>query len=1221
MRLQKDDWVATLQQDLNDLSEVFSTSASITPVLLPGERRAVAILFLDLKGFTSMSEQLDHEVIHKITSSVMSRLSRLVEFHGGYVDKFEGDRIMALFGAEKAHENDCVRAVSCAMRMIDVVQEFGAMLRSRGFPIDARCGVSYGDVIVAPDPLGHVTATGDKVNIASRMEEMAEAGTVQVTEAVRDAAGGLFEWEDLGLVSVRGKKEPVHAYRPTGPGKAQIERWDRAKRLASVPFVGRKNELAELEKLLNRQSGTDIEYNRLGGAKHIFAGIQGVAGIGKSRLIHEFRKSLELRSEKALILKAGCASYAQPPLWLILSLIRDWLDIGTTDFPTEEVMRSRLEDLLCDRDVEGDTIREDSIASLALLLSSGGKGLPSSSSNAAADEARLQLLSSISDLVRVLSDSSRRLVVILDDIHWIDSASREAIEFLAASCNTRLPILFILMYRPEPDTGCEIIEGLPEEYTATNEIILEEIDPESSRELIRYLLGTEGSPAPVVSENIVEFLFESSGGNAFFIEELVLGLSENGLLEHDSTGEWILRASPESMIIPRSIKGLIRARTDQLPSEPRRLLQIASVLGEEFNQEVLFQVAEDTGLEENPDKPFRELLERGFFVPDDEKQNVVGFDHVLARDAVYETILRQNRRFLHSLCAKAIIDHEENDPNLAGSIARHLSDAGEIEKAIPWGKRAQDLAVERYDRDAVLFWSERLENWIRERLDSADDARLLIEVLMKRRTIEGLRLERQAEYATLEKIDNLITEWNLQDLQAGYIMVVGSVFRRADDLPEALEKFEQALDLFRQSGDRSGIARATSAIAMCKKQMGLTKQAAEEQAYAISLFRELGDTENIPRALFRLASTMYLLGRYDDGLEILEEALELAREAGIRIVEANALSMRGVLQLLLGQYEQALRSQQSALILSRETGDKAGELSSLNSMCNALYRMLRHGEAREFGLETLLASRELGERRTEANVLCTLGLVTWGQRKHEDAYEYFKQSLEAQERIDNKVGQAAVHWNLGLLSLNFVEFEAGAEHISRAIQLYREVGNRRRVASKLILFSIILTEMGRTDEAAACLEECETEFNDIADPVARLRISHAWGAHAYRTGELGKAEACYSRAIELAHEFDTKELIAQSLQKIGLIKLEQGKYEEAREYLQKGYETLEGKEYMVTYLASAEYLLMAGERDNAIHHAEKALERAEAAGNEKTVKRATEILKELGSHTTTNRQD
>ncbi len=1207
-----DDWVATLQQDLGVLSKAFSTKAGSTPALLPGERRTVAVLFTDLKGFTSISEKLDHEIVHSITSSVMSGLSRLVEFHGGYVDKFEGDRIMALFGAEKAHENDCVRAVSCAVSMIDMVHEFASVLRSRGLSIDARSGVSYGDVTVAPDPSGHMTATGDKVNIASRMEEMAQTGTVLVTGAVRDAAGGLFEWEDLGVVSVRGKKEPVHAFRPTGPGTAQIERWERAKRLASVPFVGRKKELSELEKLLKKQSGPAAAYNRRGGAKHIFIGVQGVAGIGKSRLIHEFRKYPELHSEEVLVLKAGCASYAQPPLWLILLLIRNWLDLGTTGFQTEEIIRSRLKDLLRSNDPEGGTIRENSIENLALLLSSEGKDIPSSSPDVSEDDARLQLLSSISDLVRVLSDSSKRLVLILDDIHWIDSASREVVEFLAANCNTRLPILFILMYRPEPRAGCEIIESLPEEYTTAYEITLEEIDPESSRVLIRHLLGAGSSHAPAVSEDIIEFLFESSGGNAFFIEELVLGLTENGLLEQDPSGEWILRASPESMVIPRSIKGLIRARTDQLPSEPRRLLQIASVLGEQFNPEVLFQVAEDTGLEKNPEKTFRELLDRGFFVHDDEKQNVVGFEHVLARDAVYETILRQNRRFLHSLCAQAIIEHEENAPNLAGSIARHLSDAGEIENAIPWGIRALDLAAGRYDREAVLFWSGKLESWIREGLDSADNAMLLIEVLMKRQKIEGLRLERQEQHATLGKIDNLIAEWNLSDLRAGYLMTVGSMHRRADDLPKALEKFERSLELFRRSEDRSGIARATSAIAICKKQLGFTRQAAEEQAYAVSLFRELEDTQNIPIALFRLASTMHLLGRYEDGLKFLEEALELAREAGIRTLEANILNQRGVLQLILKQNEQALHSQQSALNISREIGYKATELSSLNSMCNALYRMSRFDEAREFSLETLQASRELVERRTEANVLCTLGLIEWGMDRDHEAFDYFEKSLEAQGKLGNKEGQAAVLWNIGLLSYDLLCFEDGIEYSWNSIELYRELGNRRRVAVKLAIHSITLTEMGRLDEAAACLEEYDSNYSDIDDSNTLLRISFARGEIAFKNGELRKAEDYYIQSLQIAREMNSNVVVAQSLQNIGLIRLEQGKPQEAREYLQKGYEAIDGDEYLETFLAYAEYFLMTGGREDAILFARKAYARAEAAGNRKTMNRVDDILRELG---------
>jgi class 3 adenylate cyclase/tetratricopeptide (TPR) repeat protein len=1214
MSLQGIDWAATLQPNLDNLREIFSTSSSVTPVLIPGERRTVAVLFLDLEGFTAMSEQLDHETIHTITSTVMSRLSRMVEFHGGYVDKFEGDRIMALFGAEKAHENDCVRAVSCAMKMIGVVQEFSALLRNKGFTVDSRSGISYGDVTVAPDPSGHITAIGDIVNIASRIEETAETGTVQVTEAVRETAGEHFDWKDLGQLSVRGKKEQLHTFRPEGPGRKQLERWDRARKLSSVPFVGRSNELNELRQILHRQSEKTKGCNRRGGAKHIFIGIRGVAGIGKSRLIHEFRRSEELTSEVALVLKAGCASYAQPSLLLMLSLVRNWLFPGSSNLPTEDDVRSRLETMLAEMDTGNNPIRPDSIDNLALLLSSGDRSL-TFSSDISSDESRLRILSSISDLLRVLADSSDRLVVILDDVHWIDSASRECVDFLATSCDTRLPILFILIYRPEPAVGCHIISNLPEEYTASTEITLDEIDSESSRKLIRHLLRLDTESAP--AESVVEYLFESSGGNAFFIEELVLGLTENGLLHLNSSGEWKLTATPETMVIPQSIKGLIRARTDQLPSQPRRLLQVASVLGEEFNSEVLFQVSLDTGVETNPEKYFDELLARGFLHPDSENEVLVRFNHVLARDAVYETILKQNRRFLHSLCADVLSRRVENDPDLAGPITRHLADAGKIEEAIPWGVKAQDLAAARYDGDAVLLWSEKLEQWIMGSLDTRDDAMLLEGVLRKRQIVEGYRLDTDQQRETLNRISDLIEQWDLHDLRAEYLISMGSMLRRTSDFQEALEYFKEAMELFRQSGDRLGIARAASNYAKCESNLGLLKDSEKDQRFAVSIFRELGDTENIARSLFRLASTLLIMGRYDEGLGILDEAIPYTRESGNRSIESNIFGLRGIFLQEIGKYEDSLKSQETALAITREVGDKADELSALNSISNVLYRLGRHDEARKFALDCLKASREFRNRRAEANVLCALGLVELATNHDLEALDYFHQSLKVHEEIGRKFAQGALHWNLSLTYYNLLQFEEGLQHAREAIWLYKEVGNRHRTAAKLNLHALVLIEMGRTEEAIACIEEYERDYTDIDDPGIRIEASYARGYLALRREDLEEAENHFNAALEIARENNKAGGAAQPLQSIGMIRLMQGKIEEAEEYLRKGCEALDGSQYAGSFLPDAEYYLLTGNTEEALTCARKALARAKAAGNERVLTRSKEILEELGEDPTT----
>ncbi|MBN2609544.1 MAG: tetratricopeptide repeat protein, partial [Candidatus Fermentibacteraceae bacterium] len=674
---------------------------------------------------------------------------------------------------------------------------------------------------------------------------------------------------------------------------------------------------------------------------------------------------------------------------------------------------------------------------------------------------------------------------------------------------------------------------------------------------------------------------------------------------------WKLTASPESMVIPRSIKGLIRARTDQLPADPRRLLQVASVLGEEFNSEVLFQVAADTGLARDTPGCFEELLARGFLHTDRENRLLAGFHHVLARDAVYETILKQNRRYLHSLCARVLSRRFGEDPGLAGSITRHHADAGEIEMAIPWGVKAQDLALARYDIEAVLLWAEKLEDWIRRRLDDQEDARLLEGVLRKRQLAEGFRLDSRRQLETLNRMKDLIEQWDLKDLWAEYLTAMGTMCRRTSEFRQAQEHFEGALEIYRSCGDRVGIARSASLIAKCKSNLGQLRESEEDHLFAVSLFRELGDVENIARSLFRLASTMLLMGRYDEGLEMLDEAIVHARECGNRAIEGNVFGLRGVLQLEKGQYEDALMSQERALAISIEVGDKADELSALNSISYVLYRLGRYDESRQFGLDSLKASREFSNRRAEANILCSLGLVELAMDRNKEALDYFSRSLEIHEEIGRKFAQGALHWNLSLTNYNLLNFQEGLEHAREAIRLYREVGNRVRTASKLALFPVFLIETGRTEEAMACLEERRRDYGDIDDFNIRVQVRYSKGCLALHNEDLEEAERCFASAMDIAGENSSDEYVALSLQNMGLIRLRQGNTAEALDYLRRGCETVDEDSSYRTFLPEAEYFMMTGETEKALGFARKARARAQAAGNKKTVQRSDRIISRL----------
>ena len=274
-------WQSMLRNGLDSITETSSKSGR--PQMAEGERRRVAALFLDLKDFTSLSESMDHEAVHGLVGGVMKVLVSVVDSHGGYVDKIEGDRIMALFGATYSAENDSIRAVSCAMSMLRTIQSASEFLSDHNIRISARAGIACGPVTVAPDALGHLTATGDTVNLASRLESRALEGTVLVSGRVYRQCGDFFLWEDCGRISIRGRSKTVQSWRPLGPGSEQKDRWKAAASVAVMPFTGREEEMKELNDSLELQNSGKVGFNRFGGRRHIAVHVCGPAGIGKKQ--------------------------------------------------------------------------------------------------------------------------------------------------------------------------------------------------------------------------------------------------------------------------------------------------------------------------------------------------------------------------------------------------------------------------------------------------------------------------------------------------------------------------------------------------------------------------------------------------------------------------------------------------------------------------------------------------------------------------------------------------------------------------------------------------------------------------------------------------------------------------------------------------------------------------------------------------------------------------
>jgi tetratricopeptide (TPR) repeat protein len=241
-----------------------------------------------------------------------------------------------------------------------------------------------------------------------------------------------------------------------------------------------------------------------------------------------------------------------------------------------------------------------------------------------------------------------------------------------------------------------------------------------------------------------------------------------------------------------------------------------------------------------------------------------------------------------------------------------------------------------------------------------------------------------------------------------------------------------------------------------------------------------------------------------------------------------------------------------------------------------------------------------------------MGLIELASKRNHEAMDYFLRSLEAHHEIGGKFAEAAVYWNLSLTSYNLLEFEKGTWYAAESIRLYKEVGNRRRAASKLVLYPVTLIEMGRIEEATACIEEYRRDFTDVDDYKITIQLNYATGCLALSRDELRNAEERFLTALEIARENDSNEYVAQSLQNIGLIRLRQGRKDEAEDYLRKGAEALDGSEYFRNFLPDAEYYVMTGEKDEAEYFARKACARARAIGNSGNIERLEEIIRQLG---------
>ena len=657
-----------------------------------GERRIVSVLVADLVNSTAIGEQLGPERSKFLMDEVVRIMSEQVRRYGGTVAQLIGDEILALFGAPTAHEDDSERAVRAALAIQRALTRYAADVEAAyGVKLAARVGVNTGPVVVATDTEdGQVrwNALGDTVNVASRLQELAEPGEVAIGDVTARQVDTWFDLEPLGERELKGKSAPVATFRVAGvrDGEpAQLE----------GPLVGRDFELAVLERTMDG----------LVEGRGVIVSIIGEAGIGKTRLMTELQSRYR---DRIRFLEGRGVSYATSfPYWPIRELLHEWLGVGasTPEARVRLELKAQVTELFGDRS-------EEAYPFLASLL---GLTLEPDAAERMRELNREsiqhQTFEAFAELVCRLA-SHEPVCLVLEDLHWADDATLDLLEeLLRVTDEEGVGLLFL--YRAEREHGSWHLgerarQRYPHRY---REIELRPLPADASRALVA------GAADGEVPEAVAALLAERAGGNPFFLQEAFRDLVERQALRREN-GRWELAVSLDELAIPTVVQGAVQARLDRLDVKTRDVLNIAAVIGRTFGLPLLERVVPHSEVVE----ALSDLLRLDLVVemrrrPTPEYR----FRHGLVQEVAYASLVEARRRKLHLRIGEALEEMYRGSTDAPYAVlARHFAEADVAEKAVDYLLKAGDAARAVYADEEALEHYRRARDFLAR---VGDDAR------------------------------------------------------------------------------------------------------------------------------------------------------------------------------------------------------------------------------------------------------------------------------------------------------------------------------------------------------------------------------------------------------------------------------------------------------------------------------------------------------------------
>jgi len=976
-----------------------------------GERRFATVLFADVARSTAIAEQMDPEDWAGIMNGAFAFMNAAVSHYGGTVSRLMGDAVLALFGAPIAHEDDAERAVRAGLEMQDAAMRYaGGIKQQHGVDFDLRVGINTGMAVLAfvGDAIRtEYTALGDAANIAARLQSAAEPGTVLISADTHKLVHALFDFRPRGRIEMKGKTEAVESYEVAGI-KAVPEATRGLAGLSS-PLVGREREIGLLRDRLS-----DLTM----GIGSVVA-VLGEAGLGKSRLIAELKHLRDALPEPRPIWRESRAiSYGQSvPYYPWRQLGR--MIVGADDMDAAPAVRDKIAAW-----VERLGLKPSDIPFYETMIAVEGDAsriaLRAMSGEMVVNGVAAAIVNAIKTVMHADSGMTP-YVMVMDDLHWSDSATLELIAQVATLAAFE-PIMLVTIMRPDRKAeSWQLLDRLQGSLGSSfSRIDLEPLDAAGSSELLGNLLHIEELP-----ESIRAQILERSEGNPFYLEEVLRSLIDGGQVVREGEHWRATRAILEATI-PDTLAGVLSSRIDRLPDATKRVAQTAAVIGRVFQHRVLESVLHSGPALERIEhiEPHLATLSYEQLVRekarDPEREYI--FKHALTCEAAYDLLLRSRRKDLHARCGSALeLLFAERRDEFAAMLAHHFEEAGDLERTLQYARVAADNARRVYA--------------VREELEHRD--RILS------------TLEKMPGAMPAELIDAVL-EW-------------AWVRNRRGQYEGMLEKIERAVQIARELGDKRRLGLTLSWMGNVHMVTGFPSRGFPYLEEAQALATETGDDQVLLLPLF--IATWSLVERdARSGEEKLAEVIDMARKQDAPDILGHALTYRAIALARLGEFDEASALVEEALALIPSIGSPVKRADVHIGASMAYYDM---GDI-ETGLEHAHIGADLAMSANGLECACAgyfgVGRGELDKRNIDDALAQFRRSL----KLADAVGMD-YYINLIRAGVAEAEFEQGStgsvEKLRSAIDSARSTDDDFVVAALAMPFSRALLRLKRASEA------------------------------------------------------------------------------------------------------------------------------------------------------------